>query len=114
MVYNFKVLFGILCGACIIGLILLQAEIFEEKLRLETFEDYCFYGTESVVPRNYSEEAIKKDILSKLPKNLRSEVQKSLRKTEILLKNERKRIIGETACPFQVEVRHLVMQFNLL
>ena len=99
-----KVLFIVLCVATILGLILLRVQVFQENLPFEQINDYCFFGTENAVPRNYSEEAIKRDILSKLPKNMRSEVQKGLRKTEIIYRNKLGRAMGETACPFQEEI----------
>ena len=104
MFCNFKVLFTALCVVSILGLISLRVQVSEENLPFEQFKDYCFFGTEKAVPRNYSEEDIKQDILSKLPRNIRNEVQKGLRKTEIIYRNKLGRAMGETACPFQVEV----------
>ena len=106
MFCDFKVLFVVLCAATLLGLFSLRVRVFEEKLPFEQFKDYCFFGTENAVPRNYSEEAIKRDILSKLPKKVRTEVQKGLRKTKIIYRNKLGKAMGETACPFQVEVTH--------
>ena len=104
MFSKLRVLFAVLCAVCILSFVSLQS--FEEKSAFAKFDDYCFFGTEHSSPKNYSEDAIKRDILSKLPRNLRAEVSKNLRKTEIIYRNDLGRAMGETACPYQVLLVH--------
>lgn len=102
MLHKLRVLFASVCVISFVSLFSLQIEIFGEKSSSRNFQDYCFFGTENTLPRNYSEDAIKRDILSKLPTNLRAEIEKNLRKTEIVYRNEWGWALGESACPFQV------------
>ena len=109
MFYNLKILLAVLCLACIFCVISRRTRVLEEKSVFE-FQDYCFYGTENLVPQKYSEGAVKRDILSKLPKDLKPEVDVNLRRTNVI--NEKQRKVGETACPFQVNVTQASFQFS--
>ena len=73
---------------------------FASKLQ-DNPENYCFHGTNDVLPTNYSEKLIKADILSKLPEKFRASVAKNLVKTA-KSKMGTTWFIGQSACPYQI------------
>ena len=101
-----NVIYVIVCTVICRGFIYLQRETsthyeeFDDKT--EKFE-YSFYG-DVIQPSDFPEKEVKRDILSKLPKHLRKEIQKTLIKTDLI--HNLHHSVRDTACPYQGTVYH--------